>query len=495
PHCTPDDFLSRTLAGLERLKRFRLPASTLQRVPEGFAYYGLYPEQYSVAAQHALSETSPTSVVVIGLRSIGTTLSSVVERTIATHDVPVSSYTVRPRGSPFERALNLDRSLLSELQRAIVSGAHFFVVDEGPGMSGSSFASAVAALIDLSSPRHHVVLFPSYPCNGGQMCNTAAQRIWAEQRSFVADFELAWISRGVSEHTLLDISAGAWRDVPMLAASRGALCHPQHERRKYLTLDDHGRPLSVMRFAGFGAAGRDVRERAERLSDSGITSKAVALSHGMLVLEFVSGKPLQRSTLQAADVSSMLDYVSWRWKQVQVSGPANTDVLFEMACHNGEKAIGGWTLTAFERLMRDLVEPCALTIVDGRMAPDEWLRTDNGLRKLDAFDHGDDHFFPGPCDIAWDIAGICTEFGLDNSQIGALAAAYSTRSGDRWIIRRLPFYLSAYRAFRIGYCHWASVVLPDATARARFRRRMRWYRLQLIEQLRESAVCYQPIQY
>jgi hypothetical protein len=294
---------------------------------------------------------------------------------------------------------------------------------------------------------------------------------------------------------LLDISAGAWREVPTFGASKVALCHPQHERRKFLTLDAKGAPLSIMRFAGFGAAGRSVRKRAERLSDSGMTSRAIAYGNGMLVLEFISGERLWRNAGQSWIFRTMLDYIGWRAKQFQVSAHANTDVLFDMTCRNSEEAVGSWTTNVIQRLRRDLVEPEALTIVDGRMAPDEWLRTDRGLTKLDAFDHGDDHFFPGPCDITWDLAGICVEFGLTDSQIDALAATYSAQSGDHWINRRLPFYLSAYRAFRIGYCHWASVTLPHATARNQFRRRELWYRLQLIGQLRRYIDYDYPIQY
>ena len=40
------------------------------------------------------------------------------------------------------------------------------------------------------------------------------------------------------------------------------------------------------------------------------------------------------------------------------------------------------------------------------LAPHEWLRLDDGnVRKTDAIAHGDDHLFPGPTDIAWDLAG------------------------------------------------------------------------------------------
>jgi len=50
---------------------------------------------------------------------------------------------------------------------------------------------------------------------------------------------------------------------------------------------------------------------------------------------------------------------------------------------------------------------------DAHMMPHEWLELGDGrLLKLDGAAHGDDHFFPGPCDIAWDLAGTIVEWKL-----------------------------------------------------------------------------------
>ena len=53
----------------------------------------------------------------------------------------------------------------------------------------------------------------------------------------------------------------------------------------------------------------------------------------------------------------------------------------------------------------DLRQPeapaCAM---DNRMFPHEWLATRRSYIKTDGTDHHDDHFYPGPQDIAWDLA-------------------------------------------------------------------------------------------
>ena len=84
-------------------------------VPEGFVYYGLYPETYIEAAEKFRSELEPHEVVVIGLRSIGTTLSALVAAQLKMSKCgKVHSFTVRPRGHPFSRKLELREDLETE---------------------------------------------------------------------------------------------------------------------------------------------------------------------------------------------------------------------------------------------------------------------------------------------------------------------------------------------------------------------------------------------
>src|SRR3982750_4419365 len=66
----------------ERVPREFLPGNIRLRPPEGFAYYALYPEMYASACLDFLREQQPARVGVVGIRSIGTTLSAVVARTV-----------------------------------------------------------------------------------------------------------------------------------------------------------------------------------------------------------------------------------------------------------------------------------------------------------------------------------------------------------------------------------------------------------------------------
>jgi hypothetical protein len=92
-----------------------------------------------------------------------------------------------------------------------------------------------------------------------------------------------------------------------------------------------------------------------------------------------------------------------------------------------------------------------IVIPDGKMQPYEWLETERGLLKLDAADHGDDHFYPGATDIAWDLAGAIVEWQLDAQASDYLLAKYTQSSGDA-AQARVSQYLLAYALFRYAYC-------------------------------------------
>ena len=124
-------------------------------VPAGYAYDALYPEMYVEAARLFLREVQPARSVVIGIRSIGTSLSAVVAATVEA----AMSVTLRPHGPPSARFVKLSRDLAERLRWQ--RDAHFLVVDEGPGSSGSSFAAVVQALAELGFPKPASSSFPA----------------------------------------------------------------------------------------------------------------------------------------------------------------------------------------------------------------------------------------------------------------------------------------------------------------------------------------------
>jgi hypothetical protein len=94
-------------------------------------------------------------------------------------------------------------------------------------------------------------------------------------------------------------------------------------------------------------------------------------------------------------------------------------------------------------------------ITDSRMAPHEWIRNEKGvLLKTDGVSHGDDHFFPGPVDIAWDLAGTVIEWKLSGEAEEYLLEVYRKQTGDNARARMLS-YKVGYAAFRLAWCRMA----------------------------------------
>jgi hypothetical protein len=429
-----------------------LPTVMDLRVPEGFAHYGLFPECYIVAARRAARELRPASAVCLGLRSIGTALSAVVAAALEDEGCPVSSYTLRPRGHPFDRRPAVSPGLRHRLASSAES--HFLLVDEGPGISGSSLAGTAEALSELGVPDDHIVLLPSWDPDPSALRAEVARSRWPRHRRYLASFEEVWLDTGrlagITGHgALRDISAGRWREELIPDHSRRPAVHPQHERRK---LRGAG---TLVRFVGLGSAGAGKLPRAQQLADASFSPKPCGLSHGFLVREFAPGAPLVEGEMDAALLERMAGYLAHLRLAFTLPGQERTP-LHEMMVTN----LAGHPLARrIESLEAGDEPPVA---VDGRMMPHEWLRTQTGYLKVDALDHHDDHFFPGPTDIAWDLAGAAVEFGMDRAARAALVERYLRISRDRTIARRLPFYTAAYLACRIGYVSLAMETLGDS---------------------------------
>src|SRR6476469_9092346 len=78
-----------------------LPAPGQLRIstPEGFAYYALHPLAYA----NVPGQISREHLLVVGIRSIGTTLSSVVAAAARARGISAERFTVRPLGHPYNR--------------------------------------------------------------------------------------------------------------------------------------------------------------------------------------------------------------------------------------------------------------------------------------------------------------------------------------------------------------------------------------------------------
>jgi len=461
-----------------------LPRLVRARPAEGYAHYGLLPETYLEAARRFARRHRPADVACIGLRGIGTSLSAVVAAGVEATGARVETWTVRPRGHPFARRLAVDRSLARDWARR--RDWWFLVVDEGPGLSGSSFAAVADGLRTLGVPEARIVLFPSWSAPPAALRPGPARRAWTRLPKALASFEEVWVDSGrlaadLAAPALRDLSAGAWRPVVCPAGLPWPAVHAQHERRKFL-IDEPtaARPAGAARrlckFVGLGERGELAFDRACRLADAGFAPEPLHLVHGFLVTRFVSGRPLATTEVRPDIVDRVADYLAFvRRTWPATPAAAATDALLEMVRVNVAEALGRTPAALRRRLGAAPAGGGHPVALDARMLPHEWLSTASGLVKTDGTDHHDDHFFPGCVDSAWDVAGAAIELGLGPGGQAHLVRRYRAASGDRDVARRLPFYRVAYLAQRVGYTELAARTCPGGPDRARFRRLRRRY--------------------
>jgi hypothetical protein len=425
--------------------------------PEGFAYYALHPFAYA----DVLDQLGPLPdyVGVIGIRSIGTTLSAVTAAALRLRGMRSSRTTVRPHGHPYNR-----RTLFSGTQRAwlrelMARGAAFLVVDEGPGLSGSSFLSVAEALEEAGVPARSITLIGGHQPAFSALCSDDAEQRAARFRWVAVDRQAR-----VPEAAEFFLGAGEWRRWCFRHEEDWPAAWTSLERLKYLVHRDQV-GSSLYKFAGLGHYGHPVLEREQESAAAGFAIDAAPVEEGFAWYPWLSGKPMSASDLTEDVLDRMARYCAFRVSAFPADEVAIAPVE-EMAQHNlGQLGSG---LRPKLRLEKPV-------IADGRMQPHEWLLAADGrMLKADSGNHGDDHFFPGPTDIAWDLAGAIAEWRMDSFQTEFFLQVYRQASGDD-AMPRIKDFTVAYSAFRAAYCLMAANAMKGSHEEQRLQRAANHY--------------------
>jgi hypothetical protein len=369
-----------------RAAELALPDVVESKVPEGYAFYAVYPALYERAAR-GLPRAERN--VVIGIRSIGTSLGAAVANAVNA-DLFI---TVRPVGHPFQRTLALREDIIDRRAR-------YLIVDEGPGLSGSSFGCVADYLEDRGVDQ--IVMMPSHPGSPGAQASARHLERWKRVQRPVADFDaffrdtiLPAIAQltGPIEGEPRDLGAGAWRE--LVQGAEEVPVWKNRERRKYLL---GGKWLA--KFAGVGPYGAPKLAKARQLDT---IPPVLGLARGFLISEWIAGARI-------ADRASLGEPVRRHLEQ----------------------------LRRFDS--------------DNRMHPWEWIEAPDGrIYKCDALDHSAAHDGIGPRGTEWDMAGAVVELGLDyavdvkeyaaaQEQIFRQGARESEEEEARRLNRRADYY-------------------------------------------------------
>ncbi|HEX9014536.1 MAG TPA: hypothetical protein VF960_00875 [Chloroflexota bacterium] len=484
-----------------RVASLDLPGKLTVKIPEGYAFYSLFPEMYFASAERIVAEKGDgKSFLAIGIRSIGTSLAGLVAGAFLEAGRPAGVETVRPRGHPFDRRLNLDRSLLDRL--ASVSGdTVFVVVDEGPGLTCSSFISVTTALEKLGVSGERIVVASAWRGVPSIYASAEARSGWESRRVYYTDASQAfeqWTAlipfvetevRGIGVRgdrprprdrwVVRDISYGRWRERCYDSERDWPAIHRPAERTKLLLTSEacYAHPGMVSqrspveaappeksifaKFVGLGEYGRAKLERATRLAQAGFAPPVLGLAYGFLLQDFVPGRPLDAADLSDDIVRRLARYYAFVGREFALTPAPRFDQLAEMMAFNVSTAldIDAGRLVEYWRPWKAAIDSQPLVLLDGRPFPHEWLEVNmaggTSYLKTDGADHCLDHTLVGEQSILWDIGGACEEWKMSPERVSLLIDSWEADTGDCSGRQLLDFYRTAYLAFRTAELHYA----------------------------------------
>jgi hypothetical protein len=472
------------------------------KLPEGFSLYALYPEQYLIAAAQWLAEHSQQQAcgaLVVGIRSIGTTLAAVVSAVLRAQGWQVQSLTVRPTGHPYTRHVEISGVKINPSAWALI-------VDEGPGISGSSMAATASALVQAGVDRSHIAFLPGHPNNPGGAGSEEVQVWWQTTPRYVADVKsLVFNTLSLQEalaatlsepvYRIEDFSSGQWRHAVYADAKVWPAICTAFERIKYRYTLQSGKRV-IFKFLGLASTSPDLTPTAESMAAllraraaQGLAAPVLGVAYGFVATEWIEGTPLSRDVLSPALVDTLGAYMARVAGSSMADGEARVAIerLTEMLHVNIGESFGDEAAELLPRYQpsdhpsaRDLQS----TYGDGHMQPYEWIvDRANQLHKVDSVGHESDHTLVGQQSVAWDIAGAIVEWRLEDDAIERLLKAFTAAGGVYLELDTLNFYRAAYLALRLGACSLAAQV-HDPHERDRLLNASAIYRQQLANLLR-----------
>ncbi len=326
--------------------------------------------------------------------------------------------------------------------------------------SGSSLLSVAEALEREGVPRSRILILCAYEPDVNTLCAPDAAQRWQPIPRSCGRYDPTPARRCGSVSRRRSVA-----EKFLSTDEHRPAVWPEMERLRYRSAEGH----TLLTFEGHGPYGAAVSRQKSGARGGGVLAVVFRPGGGLRTAIIAAGKCGASERMCSVDAHGTL----LRLAGARIRGCECRYVALEtMVRVNFEREFG----VAPE----DMALPVELpTVCDARMMPHEWLRSaDSRWWKLDAAIHGDDHFFPGPCDIAWDLAGISVEWELSNSAREFLLAAYCQASGDDASSRILSYEL-AYATFRMAWSRMAAGSTGDREEQARLLRDYEKYRQSL----------------
>jgi hypothetical protein len=454
------------------------------KVPEGFEFYALYPEQYAESAIQFV-QTHPdhsAKILVVGIRSIGTTLSAIVTEILQRHHFRVDRITVRPTGHPFARTVQLNIPKASNFKFAII-------VDEGPGLSGSSMISTAEALLRIGISQERIFLFPGSGHSPGKMASDKTLYLWNKLRKYFTPISaVRWNGSPLEENIcskiqkqktfknpcikIQDISYGRWRAISYSHSKDWPIVSTIFEKQKYYF--QFGDKRVIAKFLGLGSITEINRSNQlsliralKKRSQLNWCPPVIAESHGFTCFPWIKGFPITRYH-QDYFLPKIAQYLK-TFSNEEISLPnlqSALSRLLKLIYWNTRESLENKYLSRLHRFLEKVSFPekSLPCFIDGRMEAHHWIHTTTGtVQKISAYPHYD-HTIIGQQPILWDIAAFIVEAELNHE---LETKVFQSTSINQSMIH---FYQLAYLSFKIGLFSISSDSSKDDQERKAFQK-------------------------
>jgi hypothetical protein len=405
------------------------------KTPEGFAFYQLYPEQYAKAAELFFEAKGRGNYVVLGIRSIGTSLSAVVAEALRLKGAKVRRWTLRPRGDPFARVV--------ELPGEVENGCDgYLVVDEGPGMSGSSFVATYNALRAIGVNARKIHFFPGHANPPGEAASEEIREVWEKVSKW---------------HSPLEETA--WN------GCRNIFRFLKEREKKF----EHG---VVWEFVGyplpwpFDCSG-EAERCARRCAELSCGLPVIDTLDGWIAFPFVNATNAKITLAKLAEhIVAVADEPLRREDEIETEGRLRGMLRVNVQKHFGNEAMDG----ELEQWLGKLViAPAEKSSGDGRMSPKNWVTDTNGrLWKLKTTGSKLSHHVAYRLPVIWDVAQVIVEWDFSREDEKEFCAELRGR-GLQVEKKELAFFKMACAALELGK---AVMFGGDERTTKRFERRL-----------------------
>lgn len=265
------------------------------------------------------------TAAIIGIRGIGTALSAVAAAGLSLRGWRVSRSTTRPHGHPYDRITEFNTEQRRWIHSHRGSLAEFLVVDEGPGLSGSSFLSAAEALEREGVPARRITVVGTREYDPAMLCARDAAGRWKRFRFRCTR------SNSYNDRLGETWGGGRWRKELFDSESHWPASWLEMERLKFPAPEGS----YLLKFDGFGRFGRQVRDRAAHLARTGFGPVASDYGDGLTRYEFVRGVPLQQSSASEEVLEKMAKYCAFRARacgsSLQTANSARADGVLQLS--------------------------------------------------------------------------------------------------------------------------------------------------------------------